>query len=112
MRTLIIGGMAIALLIAGALGIKTRITESSVPVGPYEADVNKNGIVNSTDLLLVAKQFGLTAPSPTPDPSIAPITFSGMSCSNNRLTGTVNVPRRFACIVSPPYSSMAPRPRP
>src|SRR5690242_18627604 len=62
--------LAVLVAMGAALTARTHRVFGVVAVTPYEADVNKDGRVNSNDLAGVARQFGQAAPLLTPVPSV------------------------------------------
>lgn len=59
----------LGLFVLGVIAANTGMVQGVIPVTPYEADINKDGAVNSGDQLGLAKNYGLPVPTATPQPT-------------------------------------------
>ena len=71
-RTIIAAVTIIAVALIGAIAANTNVAQSVIQVTAYEADVNKDGKVNSGDQLGVAKNYGKPVPTVTSAPTGTP----------------------------------------
>lgn len=68
--------VSVALIASAAMLVWAGARSASgvvFPVTPYDADVNKDAHVNSTDMLNVAKNFGKAVPTATSAPTQTPV---------------------------------------
>lgn len=65
-RTTIALVVCMVVVATGTLVFRTRSAQGTIAYGPYESDINRDARVNSTDMLIVAKNFGKPVVTPVP----------------------------------------------
>lgn len=78
MRHAIIAAVVcMAVVLIGTLVFRVRIASGISPWTPYQADINQDSRVNTTDMLIVAQNFGKTVVPPIILPTPTPPTIVG-----------------------------------